>query len=93
MVCQYFESLGIKCRFYPTRFVVFSSDHTIREKDLLTDATLPMYNIRNFLTERFDYLTVQPFLAKEYGEEFDPAVFFTDKSKKGKNCLRKFLTK
>jgi hypothetical protein len=74
MVCQYFESLGIKCRFYPTRFVVFGSDHTIREKDLLTDAILPMYNIRNTLTERFDYLTVQPFLAKEYGEEFDPAI-------------------
>jgi hypothetical protein len=74
MVCQYFESLGIKCRFYPTRFVVFSSDHTVREKDLLTDATLPMYNIRNSLTERYDYLTVQPFLAKEYGEEFDPAI-------------------
>jgi hypothetical protein len=74
MVCQYFESLGIKCRFYPTRFVVFGSDFTIREKDLLTDATLPMYNIRNSLTERFSYLTVQPFLAKEYGEEFDPAI-------------------
>jgi hypothetical protein len=53
---------------------VFSSDHTVREKDLLTDATLPMYNIRNSLTERYDYLTVQPFLAKEYGEEFDPAI-------------------
>lgn len=74
MVCQYFESLGIKCRFYPTRFVVFSSDHTIREKDLLTDATLPMYNIRNSLTQDYSYLTVQPFLAKEYGEEFDPAI-------------------
>ena len=74
MVCQYFESLGIKCRFYATRFVVFSTDHTIREKDLLTDAILPMYNIRNSLTERYDYLTVQPILAKEYGAEFDPAI-------------------
>ena len=74
MVCQYFESLGIKCRFYPTRFVVLGSDRTIREKDLLTDAILPMYNIRNSLTERYSYLTVQPFLAKEYGEEFDPAI-------------------
>jgi hypothetical protein len=74
MVCQYFESLGIKCRFYATRFVVLGSNHTIREKDLLTDAILPMYNIRNSLTQRYDYLTVQPFLAKEYGEEFDPAI-------------------
>jgi len=75
MVCQYFESLGIKCRFYPTRFVVLGTrDHTIREKDLLTDAELPMYKIRNALTEKFSYLTIQPFLAKEYGEEFDPSI-------------------
>lgn len=74
LVCQYFESIGIKCRFYPTRFVLFSNTFTIREKDLLTDAILPMYNIRNSLTEKDNYLTVQPFLAKEYGEEFKPEI-------------------
>lgn len=74
LVCQYFENIGIKCRFYPTRFVLFGNEFEIREKDLLTDATLPMYDIRNSLFEKNEYLCVQPFLAKEYGEEFNPAI-------------------
>jgi hypothetical protein len=74
LVCQYFENIGIKCRFYPTRFVLFSNKFKIRKKDLLTDATLPMYDIRNSLFEKDYYLCVQPFLSKEYGEEFNPAI-------------------
>lgn len=74
MVCQYFESLGIKCRFYPTRFVVLgNSGARLREDDLLTGAKLPMYSIRN-LKNLSSFLMVQPFLAKDYGEEFDPAI-------------------
>ena len=74
MVCEYFESLGIKCRFYATRFVVFgNSGSQLRENDLLTGAKLPMYSIRN-LKSTSSYLCVQPILAKEYGEEFDPAI-------------------
>lgn len=74
MVCEYFESLGIKCRFYATRFVLLRGDFDIRERDLLTNSILPMYKVRNNLTERSNYLTVQPFLSKEYGEEFDAAI-------------------
>ena len=76
IVCQYFESIGIKCRFYATRFVVFSNDFKVRKDDLLTGATLPLWKYAedNKLTEKVDYLCVQPFLSKEYGEEFDPAV-------------------
>lgn len=74
MVCQYFESLGIKCRFYPTRFVVLGNGSAVlREDDLLTGAKLPMYSIRN-LKNLSSFLMVQPFLAKDYGEEFDPAI-------------------
>lgn len=74
MVCEYFESLGIKCRFYPTRFVQLNNRGSeLRENDLLTGAKLPMYSIRN-LKSTAQYLCVQPILAKEYGEDFDPAV-------------------
>lgn len=76
IVCQYFESIGIKCRFYATRFVVFDNKYKIRKEDLLTGATLPLWNYDNKgkLHNSEDYLCVQPFLAKEYGEEFDPAI-------------------
>ena len=76
IVCQYFESIGIKCRFYATRFVVFGNDFKVRKDDLLTGATLPLWKYAedNKLSETYDYLCVQPFLSKEYGEEFDPAV-------------------
>lgn len=91
ITCQYLESLGIKCRFYPTRFVVFSNQFTVRKEDLLTSATLPLWNYSedNKLNQRFDYLCVQPFLAKEYGEEFDPAIALAI-SQQGSSSVYKF---
>lgn len=91
ITCQYLESLGIKCRFYPTRFVVFSNDFEVRKNDLLTSATLPLWKYKkdNKLTEPYDYLCVQPFLAKEYGDEFDPAIALAV-SQQGSSQIYKF---
>lgn len=76
MVAEYFESIGIKVRFYMVRFVELydnKSDLTIRKNDIKTNDILPMYseslNIRNF--KKRECLAVCPFLVKDFAQDID----------------------
>lgn len=77
MVCEYFESIGIKTRFYPTRYVRMKDEgNTLREKDSVTNAKLPMaedaiISGKGLRVLSNDWIIVQPILAKEYGQEVD----------------------
>ena len=71
MVADYFESIGIKVRFYMTRFVDLGRGLPLRSK--LKDGTpLPMYK----KTPNIDQngLFIQPIIAKEFGQEFDKEI-------------------
>jgi hypothetical protein len=75
MVAEYFESIGIKVRFYMVRFVKLDqrSDLVIRQNDIRTNDILPMYeqqfNVSNW-KKKFA-LTVCPFLVKDFAQEID----------------------
>jgi len=77
MVCEYFESIGIKTRFYPTRYVKMDDErNTLRERDSITNAKLPMaeeakLSGNGIRVSDNDWIIVQPILAKEYGQEVD----------------------
>jgi len=75
MVCEYFESIGVKTRFYPTRYVRKRDNMQLRKIDTVSGALLPMYQEaeQNGLTTRVrnDWVIFQPILAKEYGQEVD----------------------
>ena len=78
MVSEYLESIGIKTRFYMTRFVRISNSCRLREKTpdgiSLPRAQTPLSiaNKRDFGS----FLLIQPILAKEYGAEIDKAFAF-----------------
>jgi hypothetical protein len=75
MVAEYFESIGIKVRFYMVRFVKLdqTSNLTIRKKDIRTNDILPMYeqqfNVPNMIPD--ECLAVCPFLVKDFAQEID----------------------
>ena len=75
MVCQYFESIGIKTRFYPTRYVRKGENISLRKTDTISGALLPMYeeSEKNQLNTRShrNWIIFQPILAKEYGQDVD----------------------
>ena len=76
MVAEYFESIGIKVRFYMVRFVELTTsrnDFVIRKNDIRTNAILPMYeqqvNVKNMSDNQV--LAVVPFLVKDFAQEID----------------------
>ena len=75
MVAEYFESIGIKVRFYMVRFVRLDNygDLEIRKNDIRTNAILPMYeqqsNVKNMNQKKV--LAVVPFLVKDFAQEID----------------------
>jgi hypothetical protein len=75
MTAQYFESMGIKTRVYMTRFVnITDATGTLKEKDLLTNAELPMYNQRvNYSgSSGFDdNIIFAPIIVKDFGQDLD----------------------
>ena len=79
MVSEYLESIGIKTRFYMTRFVKISGSFQLRQKTP-DDISLPMAEVPLSVSKnrKFDngFLLIQPILAKEYGAEVDKAFAF-----------------
>jgi len=78
MVAEYLESIGIKTRFYMTRFVYIGKSCQLR-KETPDGISLPMaktpLSIAN--SRKFNnFLLIQPILAKEYGAEMDKAFAF-----------------
>jgi hypothetical protein len=75
MVAEYFESIGIKVRFYMVRFVVLgqSGDFIIRKNDIRTNAILPMFEQQTNVPTMFhnSALAVCPFLVKDFAQEVD----------------------
>jgi hypothetical protein len=75
MVADYFDSIGIKVRFYMTRFVQFDDVLPLQEyyNKNGTQVKLPMYDKS---VDRRGYtpsLFIQPFIVKEFGQEMDKA--------------------
>ena len=84
MVAEHLESMGVKVRFYMTRFVQLDKRLTLRQKYDVTE--LPLYkdapnkqNPRN--------LFIQPIISKEYGQEFDKKLGFLISSSSNSNSV------
>jgi hypothetical protein len=78
MVSEYLESIGIKTRFYMTRFVKIGSSCQLR-KETPDGISLPMAKIPLSVANNrkfSDFLLIQPILAKEYGAEVDKPFAF-----------------
>jgi hypothetical protein len=82
LLAEYFESIGIKTRLYPTRFVELSnlisvppqtSQRQFKEYDDLTGTELPQYKIAEKSTDAFfdSQLVVLPLMVKDFGQEID----------------------
>ena len=75
MVAEYFESIGIKVRFYMVRFVKLTqgNDLVIRKNDIRTNDILPMYEEQMNVPNRRKGITlaVCPFLVKDFAQEID----------------------
>jgi hypothetical protein len=75
MVAEYFESIGIKVRFYMVRFVLLdqNKNFTIRKNDIKTNAILPMYEEQSKVPNMSNNyaLAVCPFLVKDFAQEID----------------------
>lgn len=79
MVAEYLESIGIKTRFYMTRFVRISGSLQLKKKTpdgiSLPMAQIPL-SVANDRKFNNGFLLIQPILAKEYGVEVDKAFAF-----------------
>lgn len=76
MVAEYLESVGIKTRFYMTRFVVLDETLPLRAK-LPNGTRLPMYDIsKNQNGRNGNSLFIQPYIVKEFGQEMDKGFAF-----------------
>jgi hypothetical protein len=78
MVSEYLESIGIKTRFYMTRFVFIGKNCQLR-KETPDGISLPMAKTPLSIANgrKFNnFLLIQPILAKEYGAEIDKAFAF-----------------
>jgi len=73
MITEYLESIGVKTRFYMTRFVELIQE--VLELREFTDSgiELPLYKLAPN-KENKNNLFIQPIIAKEFGEEFDKAL-------------------
>ena len=74
MTAQYFESMGIKTRVYMTRFVRMNKNGVLREKDLFTNAELPMYNQKVNYSGSSDFddeILFAPIIVKDFGQDLD----------------------
>lgn len=69
MVADYLESIGIKVRFYMTRFVDLGYGLPLREK--VNGLTMPMYEKSQ--NRDGQGLFIQPIIAKDFAQDFDKA--------------------
>ena len=77
MVAEYLETIGVKVRFYMTRFVTPTSNYAkvkFQLKESNNGYHLPMWdkNKNNKVTTLF----IQPIIVKEFGQEFDKSLGF-----------------
>jgi len=78
MVAEYLESIGVKVRFYMTRFVTPTQSGRTKTKFRLKENYdgyhLPMWdkNKNNSVSTLF----IQPIIVKEFGQEFDKSLGF-----------------
>ena len=70
MVADYLESIGIKVRFYMTRFVDLGGGLPLRAK--ADKMNLPMYE--KTPNKYAEGLFIQPIISKEFGQDFDKAM-------------------
>lgn len=73
MVLDYLEKQGTNCKFYITRFVEQGTNGTIRETDITTNATLPLYECAKNSWEK---LVLIPKCVKDYGSPIDYSFIF-----------------
>lgn len=69
MVADYLESIGIKVRFYMTRFVDLGGKLPLRK--MVDGVKMPMYE--KATNKNADGLFIQPIIAKEFSQDFDKA--------------------
>jgi len=74
MVADYLENIGVKVRFYMTRFVKLSKSLTLKKTNR-NGVPLPMYNAAPN-KKNYDNLFLQPIIAKDFLEEFDKPLAF-----------------
>lgn len=88
MVAKYFEKIGVKVRFYMTRFVTIDDGYNI--KQTYNGTQLPMAEIANRLNQPRNKwaLYIQPIIAKDFADEFDDAFSFLISSQSMKNLYR-----
>lgn len=72
MVADYLESIGIKVRFYMTRFVQLYREELTLKKSDSNGNKLPLYDEAPQKKNQYN-MFVQPIIAKDFGEEFDKA--------------------
>lgn len=70
MITEYLESIGVKTRFYMTRFVELFEERLQLREFTSEGVELPLYKIAPN-KENQNNLFIQPIIAKEFGEDFD----------------------
>jgi hypothetical protein len=73
MVLDYLEKQGTSCKFYITRFVEQGGNDYIREFDITTNATLPLFECAKYSWKK---LVLIPKCVKDYGEAIDYSFIF-----------------
>jgi len=77
MVADYLESIGIKVRFYMTRFVMLYKENLrLKNKDK-NGNKLPLFSeVPQTSTSHKYNIFIQPIISKDFGEEFDKPLAF-----------------
>ena len=86
MVAEYLESIGVKVRFYMTRFVTPEGVRTKTKFFLKKENDgyhLPMWDVNQ--NNRVTALFIQPIIVKEFGQEFDKSLGFALTQNESKN--------
>ena len=73
MVTDYLESIGVKTRFYMTRFVKLEDQNLELKEFTDNNIELPLYKDAPRKINK-ENLFIQPIIAKEFGEDFDKAL-------------------
>jgi len=73
MVTEYLESIGVKTRFYMTRFVKLEDQRLELKEFTDNNIELPLYKDAPNKINKGN-LFIQPIIAKEFGEDFDKAL-------------------
>jgi len=94
MVADYFDSIGIKTRFYMTRFVQLKEGKSYKVRNVLDNGTeLPLYQKSTDRQGNRHSLFVQPIIVKDFGEEMDKAMAFVVSSQLSKGVYTNVASK